>query len=115
MSKQNFAATTAVNAPNELELVDEIEQTVGLLASAAQSFADLSALFEAIAAASGAGSLASRLAQTGLNMAESLNCDFDRYSTDFGADVEQFSAALGLDEFRRFPNTEQSSLVSEVA
>jgi hypothetical protein len=90
-------------------VVDQLDQSTGLLASAAQSFADLSALFEAIGAASGAGSLANRLAQAGLNMAESLNCDFDRYSTEFGADVERFSVALGLDRFRRFSNAEQSS------
>jgi hypothetical protein len=103
------------DAPNEFDLVDQLDQATGLLASATQSFCDLSSLFEAIKAAAPAGSLQSRLAQAGINMSESLNCDFDRYSTDFGTDVERFSAALGLDEFRRFSSTEQSSPVMEGA
>jgi hypothetical protein len=101
----------AVDAPSDLELVEELDQTVGLLATASQSFCDISALFEAIKSAAPARSLQSRLAQTGINMAESLNCDFDRYSRDFVANVERFSTALGLDEFRRFSCASQSSSV----
>jgi hypothetical protein len=104
---------TGVDAPNELELVDQIDQMASLLASAAQSFCDISALFEAVQSAAPTGSLQSRLAQAGVNMSESLNCDFDRYSRDFG--VRRISAALGLGEFRRFSSAEQSSSDTESA
>ena len=89
-------ARPTIDAPNEIELVDQLDQTAGLLASAAQAFCDLSSLFEEIKAAAPEGSLQNRLAQAGINMSESLNCDFDRYSADFGADVECYSTALGI-------------------
>jgi hypothetical protein len=115
MPKHEQPQMHAVDTPNELELVDQLDQTTGLLASAAQSFCDLSTIFEAIKASAPAGSLESRLAQAGVNMAESLNCDFDGYNSHFDIVVKRFSAALGLHEFRRFSSVEQSSPVMEGA
>ena len=103
----------AVDAPNEMELLDEIDQASGLLASAAGAFSDLGAILESIQAALPKGSLPSRLAQAGINMCEGLESDFTNYSLDFCKDTEQYSRALGLDEFRHFSNTEQSSSVRQ--
>ncbi|QNB10905.1 hypothetical protein G5S35_04505 [Paraburkholderia tropica] len=107
MSKQQ--ENIAVNAPNELELLDEIDQASGLLASAAQSFADLAALLEAVVAAAPAGSLQSRIARAGQNLCDNLESDFTNYSLEFSRGSEQHSRALGLDEFRRFSVAKQSS------
>jgi hypothetical protein len=76
------------------EIVSRIDMAAGLFASAAQSFADLSAVFEAIRAAAPAGSLTARLAQLGINNCETGDSDFTEYSTDFSAHAESHSAPV---------------------
>ncbi|CAE6818184.1 hypothetical protein R75461_05974 [Paraburkholderia nemoris] len=80
--------------PLPKELICRIDMAAGLFASAAQSFSDLSAVFEAIRAAAPAGSLAARLAQLGINNCETGDSDFTEYSTDFSAHTESYSAPL---------------------
>ncbi|MFM0173195.1 hypothetical protein PQR33_28160 [Paraburkholderia sediminicola] len=91
------------------EIVSRIDMAAGLFASAAQSFADLCAVFEAIKAAAPAGSLTARLAQLGINNCETGDSDFTEYSTDFSAHTESYSAALPNHPFRRLPSYQDSS------
>lgn len=91
------------------EIVSRIDMAAGLFGHAEQSFADLCAVFEAIKAAAEHGSLISRLATLGINLTESLDCDFSQHSTDYVADVERYSAALPNHPFRRLRSAEDSS------
>jgi hypothetical protein len=94
------------------EIVGRIDMAAGLFASAAQSFADLCAIFEAIRAAAPAGSLTARLAQLGVNNCEMSDSDFTEYSTDYSAHTESYSAALPNHPFRRLHSAEDSSMGS---
>jgi hypothetical protein len=104
-----------INAPNELELVQEIENGIGLHGAALQGFVDLNAMFEAIASAAPDNSLVNRLAVAGMNASETLTDEFTRYIDRASATVEEMFVALNLGEYRRFPNAEQSSPVMEGA
>lgn len=94
-------ASPVVELLDVAEIVCHLDMCAGLLASAEQSFADISALFEAIVEAAPEGSLMSRLSTLGTNLTENLFCDFHRYSSDFMSHVERYSAAIDGDPFRR--------------
>lgn len=103
------ASMTADEPLDVAEIVGRIDMAAGLFASAAQSFADMCAVFEAIRAAAPAGSLTARLAQLGINNCETGDSDFTEYSTDYGAHTESYSAALPDHPFRRLHGAEDSS------
>ncbi|MFM0002755.1 hypothetical protein PQR57_17175 [Paraburkholderia dipogonis] len=93
MTDQSLMAT---GSPLDVkEIVSRIDIAAGLFASAAQSFADMSAVFEAIRAAAPAGSLTARLAQLGINNCETGDSDFTEYSTDFCAHTKSYVAKRG--------------------
>lgn len=93
-----MVAPTSIDAK---ELVARIDTASGLLAHAAATFADLSAVFEAINAAAPQGSLMSRLATLGMNMCESSDSDFTGYRDDYNAHVEHYSDAYANGAFLR--------------
>ncbi|RAS35859.1 hypothetical protein [Paraburkholderia bryophila] len=105
MANETTAPTMSLDVK---EIVSQIDMAAGLFASAAQSFADLCAVFEAIRAAAPAGSLTARLAQLGINNCETGDSDFTEYSTDFSAYTESCSAALPNHSFRRLHSAEDS-------
>ncbi|RDK01626.1 hypothetical protein [Paraburkholderia lacunae] len=90
------------------EVVGHVDTASGLLAYAAQSFADTCAIFEAIRAAAAEGSLISRLAQLGINNCETHEGDFTKYCGDYNAHTERFSVALTGNPFRRLHSAEDS-------
>lgn len=92
---------TAAEPLDVSEVVGHIATASGLLAHAAQSFSDMSAVFEAIIAAAPTGSLIGRLAQLGINNCESRDCDFTGYTDDYNAHAERYSVALPDHSFRR--------------
>ena len=83
------------------EVARRIDMASGLFAHAAQSFADMSAVFEAIRAAAAAGSLTARLAQLGVNNCETHDSEFTEWQEDFSAHAEIYSAALPNHPFLR--------------
>lgn len=91
------------------EVVSRIDMAAGLFASAAQSFADMCAVFEAIRAAAPAGSLTARLAQLGINNCETHDCDFTELTKDYSAHAESYSTAMPNHPFRRLHSAEDSS------
>lgn len=105
MHKKN---TVIDETPDILEVVGNLDACTGLLASAAQSFSDLSAVFEAIGEAAPKGSLVARLATLGSNLTENLECDFQRYSSDFMSHVERYSTGIDGHPFRRLHIAEES-------
>lgn len=104
MSDQNLMAVDS--PPDVKEIASRIDMAAGLFASAAQSFADLCAVFEAIRAAAPAGSLTARLAQLGINNCETGDSDFTEHSSDFSAHTESCCAALPNHPFRRVHSAE---------
>ena len=104
MSKTNTAAAEQIDLK---DIVRRLDMASGLFAHAAQSFADMCAIFEAIKAAAPTGSLTARLAQLGMNNCESHDSDFTEYGEDYGANVEVYSVALADRVVQRFaPNFE---------
>jgi hypothetical protein len=107
------ADNTATNAAETMdikEVIFDLDACAGLLGSAEQSFVDVGSIFEAIAAASPKGSLASRLARLGINFTASLECDYEEYTHRYASNAERYSASLATDPLRRFRATEESSL-----
>jgi hypothetical protein len=105
--------TTPQNeALDVVEIIGELDMSAGLLATAEQSFIDLSAIFEAIVEAAPKGSLSSRLAQLGVNLTGSLECDFEEYSARQMSHVERYSAAIEGHPFRRLQSAQDSVKVS---
>ncbi|WP_144142668.1 hypothetical protein [Paraburkholderia sp. BCC1884] len=83
------------------DIVFRVDKASGLFAHAAQSFADVCAIFEAIKAAAPAGSLPARLAQLGINNCETHDSDFTEWMEDYSAHAEAYTAALPNHPFRR--------------
>ena len=106
MSKTNTAAAEQIDLN---DIVRRLDMASGLFAHAAQSFADMCAIFEAIKAAAPTGSLTARLAQLGMNNCESHDSDFTEYGEDYGANVEVYSSALAERPFRRLSSGQDSS------
>lgn len=93
--------TTPDDALDVTEIVCHLDMFAGLLACAEQSFADIGAIFDAIVEAAPKGSLMRRLAQLGVNLTGSLECDFEEYSASHMSHVERYSTAIECDPFRR--------------
>lgn len=91
------------------EIVGRIDKASGLFAHAAQSFADMGAIFEAVKAAAPYGSVTARLAQLGINNCETHDSDFSEWLEDYSAQAESCSAALPNHPFRRLSGCQDSS------
>ncbi|SAK98115.1 hypothetical protein AWB80_07463 [Caballeronia pedi] len=78
------------------ELVSLIDRASGEMASAAEEFASLCTIFDAIIAATGGHSLAHRLAQLGRNNADRLAADFEESCSNYNAHTERFAGVLRL-------------------
>lgn len=102
---------TSDEALDVKEIVGQLDLSAGLLGHATHSFVDLCAIFEAIQVAAPKGSLSSRLAQLGVSVTSSLECDFEEYSSDFVSHVERYSAAMADHPFRRLRSDKDSSKV----
>lgn len=87
---------SAVEPVDAKEVESFLNSAAGASAGAAAAFRDLRALFEAILAASSAGSLAARLANFGMVVCEEKECFHSDHQTAF----ESQSEAL-LDELER--------------
>ncbi|MBN3848348.1 hypothetical protein G3N58_16140 [Paraburkholderia sp. Ac-20342] len=91
MTNKKTCATDQIDTKEILSLV---EMAVGQFASAAASFVDVAAIFEAIAAAAPSGSLMSRLANLGIGLCEQRECDFIEQQITYEAHVERFDDTL---------------------
>jgi|GEM_PF-2726666 len=91
MTNKKTCSTDQIDTKEILSLV---EMAVGQFASAAVSFADMGAIFEAIAAAAPRDSLMSRLANLGVSLCEQRECDFIEQQTEYEAHVERFDDTL---------------------
>lgn len=76
------------------EILSLVELAGGQFASAAVSFVDVGAVFEAIETAAPCGSLMSRLASLGINLCEARESDFTEQQTAYEAHVDRFESAL---------------------
>jgi hypothetical protein len=76
------------------EVLSFVELAAGHFASAAVSFVDTAAVFEAIAAAAPKGSLMLRLANLGQSLCEQRESDFTEQQTAYEAHVDRFHNAL---------------------
>lgn len=72
------------------EVESFLNSAAGASADATASFRDLRALFEAIVAASSAGSLAARLANFGMVVCEEKECFHSDHQTAFESQAEAF-------------------------
>jgi hypothetical protein len=92
-------ATKTASCPEPLD-VKEIAGLVGesasLFAAASASFVDAGAIFEAIVAATSAGSLAHRLANAGISMCEEHDSDFTECQNRYEAHSERFLEEINV-------------------
>jgi hypothetical protein len=91
MTNKTIVSAEQLAAKEILSLVD---QAGGHFASAAVSFVDTAAIFEAIATAAPDGSLMRRLADLGMGLCESRQIEFVRQQSSYAKHVERFESAL---------------------
>ncbi|MDR5778778.1 hypothetical protein QCE63_04945 [Caballeronia sp. LZ065] len=80
------------------ELVSLVDTASGDFVSASEAFADISALFQAIAAASPADAMIHRLARLGEDLADRRAADYEKLQIDFNGHTERFMRALRAKE-----------------
>jgi hypothetical protein len=76
------------------EIVSSVDAASGLLAHAAESFADVVTIFKAISAAVASNSLAGRLSRLGESLCDERFGDFEQYRIDFNDLVCRFTAEM---------------------
>ena len=91
MASQNIDATEQLDAR---EIVSLVNLATSQFASAAASFVDTGAIFEAISASAPSGSLVNRLANLGMGLCEARESDFTEQQIAYEAHIERFDSAL---------------------